>query len=268
MTAHTTSPPLADVAFLARAEHRYLALAALARRPQSRDDLLAITGVSRSTISRTLRAFEDRNWIRRDGHHYETTPAGTFVAHGMRELVDQLEIEHRLRDVWTWLPAEADGFDVRLVADMDVTVAATGNPYRPVNRFLELLEGTTRFRFVGFDLALLEPCRDRLCERIRAGMETEIIDPPEVVQHIRSTYPDQFAAALESGNLTVWLHHDLPSFGVGIFDDRIAITSYEPDTGAVQALLESEADEAREWAMATFRSYRRERPTLAVASAT
>ena len=60
-------------------------------------------------------------------------------------------------------------------------------------------------------------------------METEIIDPPSAVTHVRSTYPEQFAAALESDTLTLRLHDDLPPSGVGIFDDRVAIIGY--DTG-------------------------------------
>ena len=266
MIPRITSTPLDEVEFLARSDHRVTALAALARRPQSRADLLAMTGVSQSTIGRTLRAFEDRNWIRRDGQYYEATQLGTFVAEGIRELIDRFETERSLRNVWQWLPSKASGFTIEMMSDAVVTVAETDDPYRPVNRFRSLLRETDQFRFVGFDLALLEPCKDELCQRTIDGMQTEILDPPSVVDHIRSAYPEQFAAALESGNLTLRVRDDLPPYGVGIFDERIAITGYDPTTGTVKVLTDTDAPEAREWAESIYTAYRREIPTLALES--
>lgn len=264
MRSPTTSAPLDDIEFLSRSGHRVIALAALARRPQSRADLLAMTGVSQATIGRTLRAFEDRRWIVRNGQHYEATQLGAFVAAGMRELIDRVETEQTLRDVWQWLPGEASGFTIGMFADADVSVAGAEDPYRPVNRFTSLLRETDRLRFVGFDLALLEPCRDELCRRLLDGMHAEIIDPPNVVRHIRSTYPEQFAEALESGNLTLRIHDDLPPYGVGIFDDRVAIVGYDPNSGTVAVSIDTDAPAAREWAESVFEHYRRKRPTIAI----
>lgn len=256
--------PLDDIEYLARSGHRVTALSALARRPQSRRDLLEITGVSQSTIGRTIRAFEDRRWIHRDGCHYEATQLGAFVAAGVEELIERLETEQTLRDIWHWLPTEESGFTVEMWSDAVVTIAESNAPYRPVNRFLSLLRETDQFQFVGFDLALLEPCMEELCQRIIEGMQTEIIDPPNVVEYIRSTYPEQSAEALESGNLTVWVHDDLPPYGVGIFDDLVAVSGYDSDSGTVRVLIDTDAPEAREWAESIYRSYRRKNPTLAL----
>lgn len=262
MIPRTTNTPLDDIEFLARSDHRVTALAALARRPQSRADLRAMTGVSQSTIGRILRAFEDRHWIRRNGQYYEATELGTFVAEGIRELIDRLETEQSLRDIWQWLPSETSGFAIEMIADAVVTVAEADDPYRPVNRFRSLLRETDEFQFVGFDLALLEPCKDELCQRIIDGMQAEIIDPPRVVEYIRSTCPDLFAAALESGNLTVRLNDDLPTYGVGIFDDRIAVSGYDPDSATIRVLVDTPDAEAREWATSVFETYWRQTPTL------
>lgn len=266
MLSNPTSGPLDDVEYLARSDHRVTALAALARRPQSRADLLAMTGVSQSTLGRTLRAFEDRNWIRRDGKHYEATALGAYVAAGMRALIDRLETEQALRDVWQWLPGEDEGLTVEMLAEAVVTVPDTDDPYSPANRFVALLEETDRLRFVGFDLALLEPCKDELCRRILDGMRTEIVDPPNVAKYMRSAHPERFAEALRSGNLTIRLHDDLPPYGVGIFDDRVAICGYDPASGTVQVLVDADDPAAREWAESAYETYRRELPTVALES--
>lgn len=264
MKSTVTPSPLDDIEFLARSEHRVTALAALARRPQSRADLLAITDVSQSTIGRTIRAFEERNWIKRDGKHYEATQLGALVASSMSRLFDRVETDQKLRNVWTLLPDESSGFSIEMWADAVVTIADAEAPYRPANRFETLVEGTDELRFAGFDVALLELCCEDLCQQIRDGMTAELIDPPNVVQYIRSTYPEQFSETLESGNLTIWIHDDLPHYGVGIFDDRVAISGYHPDSGTVQVLLDTDAPEAREWAESVFETYRRETPTVSL----
>ncbi|WP_101295652.1 helix-turn-helix transcriptional regulator [Halegenticoccus soli] len=250
--------PIDDVGYLARSEHRAPTLVALSARPRSRSELWELTGVSSSTIRRTLREFESRNWIRRNGYRYETTQLGAFVADAMEELLDRVETERKLRDVWNWIPSEESGFTIEMCSDAVVTVAEPDDPYAPVNRFASLLRKTNGFRFVGFDVALLEPCKDALRERIVDGMETEIIDPPSVARYILSTYPEHCSEPLESGNLTVLLHDGLPPYGIGFFDDRIAVSCIDQDSGTVRALIDTDAQAAREWAESTYERYRRE----------
>ncbi len=262
MKSGTTPSPLDDVEYLARSDHRVTALAALARRPQSRADLLAMTGVSQSTIGRTLREFENRNWLRRDGKHYEATQLGAFVAVGMWDLIERVETEQQLRDIWHLLPGDDRDFSIELCADATVTVATADDPYRPVNRFMALVRKTDRLRFAGFEVALLEPCKDEFCRLVREGMQTEVVDPPNVVTYIRSTYPEEFEETLASGNLTIRVHDDLPRYGVGILDDRVAIAGYDPDSGTVQALVDTTDPAAREWAESEYEAYRRETPTV------
>lgn len=264
MLTSTKDAPLDDIAFLARSEHRVTALAALARRPQSRADLREMTEASASTIGRTLREFEARQWIRKEGHHFEATELGAFVASGMRELIDRFETEHKLRDVCQWLPIGESGFTIEMASNAVVTDAKAEDPYGPVNRFVSLLRETDRFRFVGHDVALLEPCKDEFRQQILDGMDAEVIDPPSVAKYILSTYKDHCSGPLESGKLTVRVHDNLPSYGVSLFDDQIAISGYNPDSGTVQVLLDTDGPEAREWAESTYESYRREARPLAL----
>ena len=255
---------IADVAFLTRSVHRTRALVALAERPRSRSDLRETTGVSASTIGRMLGEFQRRHWIRRDGHQYEATQLGAFVAAAMRELTRQVAIEQKLRDVWQWLPTEVDGFTVEMCSDAVVSVAETADPYRPVRRFVSLLAETDRFRFVGSDLALIEPCKDEFRQRVLDGVRTEIIDPPSVARHVLSAYPDHCADPLKSGNLTIRVHDDVPSYGLGLFDDRIGIVGYSTDSGTVQVLIDTDAAAARDWAESTYERYRSEASPLSL----
>lgn len=258
MLSNDIEAPLADIRYLVRSEHRVRMLAALSERPQSRDDLRSLTGASRSTVGRTLSEFEARRWIRRAGHEFRATPLGGYVAAGVEELLERFETEWALRDVWRWLPPEASGFTVEMATSSVVTRAGAEDPYAPVNRFGDLLAAADRFRFVGFDVALLEPWKDRLADRILDGMDAEIVDPPSVARYVLSTHREHCSRPLESGNLAVRLHDDLPAYGIGLFDERIAVSGSSPDSGAVKVLLDTDAPDAREWADATYESYRRE----------
>ncbi|WP_331236029.1 helix-turn-helix transcriptional regulator [Natronorarus salvus] len=254
--------PVEDIAYLTRADHRVAALAASTVRPRSRSELVELTGVSSSTIRRTIREFEDRNWVRKVDYQYETTQLGAYIASGMVELIDRVETEQTLRDVWGWLPGEESGFTIEMVSDAAVTVAAADAPYAPVNRFVSLFEGSDRFRAVGFDVALLEPCRDELCRRLDDGMHADLIAPPRVANYIRSTRSEQFSTTFERGDLTIRLHDDLPSYGVCLFDDRVAISGYGPEGVTVRVLVDSDAPAVYEWAESTYTAYRRTTPTL------
>lgn len=258
MLANTTNTALDDIEFLARSKHRVTVLDALAEGPRSRADLQAVTGASASTLGRLLGEFENRRWIRKDGHQYRITQSGSFVTDGMREVIERIDVERKLRDVCQWLPSDVNVYGLGMGPEAVVTTAEFDDPYRPVNRFVSLLRETGRFRFVGADLALLEPCKDDLRRQILDGMRTEIIDPPSSAAYIRAAYREHCSAPLESGNLTVWLHDDLPPYGVSIFDERIGISCHDPDSGTARVLIDTDTEEARTWAEATFASYRQE----------
>lgn len=251
-----------DLAYLARSEHRVTTLIDLTVRPRSRSELWEAAGVSSSTIRRTLREFEDRGWIRRDEYRYETTQLGAYIASAMTELIERFETERQLRDVWEWLPDEETGFTIEMCTGAEVTRADADDPYGPVNRFQRLARGTDEFQFTGMDVALLEPCKEDLCDQIINGMSADLIVPPRVAKYIRSTCPELFSEALDSGNLTVRLHDDLPSFGAAIFDERIAVCGYDEDSASVRLLVDTDAAEAREWAESLFGTYWRQTPTV------
>ncbi len=264
MATSASSSPLTDVEYLARSPHRVTALSTLAERPRDRAALRELTGVSQSTIRRTLRVFEDHNWVRRDGDQYEATQLGAFVAAGIAELLDRLQTERALRDVWHLLPTEASGFTPSLWSNAVVTTAEPAAPYRPVNRFLSLLRGADRFRFVGFDLATFEPCLAELRNRCRDGLDAEIIQPPDVVDCLRSKPVEQSTQAFYSGRLTVRTHDAVPNCGFGCFDDRVALTGCDPDSGAVRVLVDTDDPAARDWVESRYQSFRRESTPLAL----
>ncbi|WP_256297806.1 helix-turn-helix transcriptional regulator [Haloarchaeobius salinus] len=243
---------IADVAYLARSAHRIPTLIVLTDRPRSRSELCELANVSSSTMRRTLGEFEDRLWVRKDGYRYVATRLGEAVADGVAELLERLETERKLRDVWHWLPDVVAGLPVESWAELTVTVATPDFPYRPVNRFESLLRGTETLRCIRPEVALMEPCFDVLCRRVDDGLDTTIVDRLNCHTYFCSTYPERCTELLERENFTVLEHDGLPPYGTALLDDRIAISCYERESGTVQALVDTANPTVRKWAREVY----------------
>ena len=250
--------PIGDIAYLARSEHRIPALVALTERPRSRSELCELTGVSSSTIRRTVNEFENRLWIRKDGYQYVATRLGEAIASGTETLLDRVETERRLRDVWHWLPDEIREFPIEIWSELTVTVADPDGPYRPVTRFESLLERTTTLRYLRPEVALMEPCFDVLCRQVDAGVDVTVIDRPNCHKYFLSTYPERCGQLLERDNFTVLEHDELPPHGTGLLDDRVVISCYEQQRGSVQAVIDTDVPAVREWAQSVYDRYSRD----------
>lgn len=252
----TSTSTIDDVAYLARSEHRIPALVALTERPRSRSELCELTGVSSSTVRRTITEFENRLWVRKEGYRYTATRLGEAIAIGMEELLDRVETERKVRAVWPWLPDEISEFGFETWSELTVTVADPDCPYRPVNRFESLLRKTTTVRFLHPEVALMEPCFDVLVRLVDDGVDVTLIDRPDCHTYFRSTYPERSTRLMNQENFTVLEHGELPTYGVGLLEERVTISCYEQGSGTVQALIDTDTPVIRKWAQSVYDRYR------------
>lgn len=256
MTSGTQDSALTDVEFLSRSEHRVSVLDALCEQPRTRDELRDISGASSSTVGRILEAFEQRQWVTKTGDRFEATQLGSYVNAGFQSLMDGMVVERQLRHLWEDLPSElTEEFPIEVIDTGHVSVAGPDAPYRPINRFVELIKQSDTLRFVGFDLGLVEPCFSEIRRQIVGGLQAEVIDPPEVVSYLISTYPDDCEAIFSSGNITLQVSEELPEYGIGIFDNCVIICIYDPSSGTIRGLVESTHEDVRTWAMEAFDRY-------------
>jgi predicted transcriptional regulator len=250
--------PIDDIDFLARSSHRVGVLDALADRARDRSDLRAVTGASSPTMGRVLDDFATRRWVVRDGPTFELTPLGEFVADRFAAFRDAMETERRLRDVWRWLPREMEGFSVDLFADAEVSYPGPRYPYEPVERVKTLIEETSEMR--GFGTTVFKSLNNEtVCRAILDGMTYEYVYSPSVLEATVAWDPEAVAEAVACENCTVLLHSNLPDerrCGLGIFDDRIGICCHDAETGMLEAVVDTDAPEAREWAVSVFERHR------------
>lgn len=260
MPIHIMDPALEEINFLARSSHRVGVMECLTDGSRERSELRVATGASSPTMSRILADFEDRRWVARDGPSYELTPLGEFVAERFLDLREAMEVERRLRDVWEWLPREMEGFSVDLFTDAVVSYPGPGYPYEPVERLTHLIRRTSRLR--GFDSIVYKSLNNEtVCQAVLDGMELEYVYSPIALEGTVAWNPRRIVEAASRENCTVYVHDDLPDgnrCGLGIVDGRAGICCHDVETGALTAVIDTDAPAALEWAVSTFERVRRE----------
>ncbi|EMA43618.1 helix-turn-helix transcriptional regulator [Halococcus saccharolyticus] len=212
--------------------------------------------VSKSTVHRFTRFLLENGLIERAGGEFVLTPLGEVSAEEIAAFDTSIQTAWQLAPVLEVANAHGVDIDLKAFADATVTIAAPGNPYRPVNRFMSLVSETDSLR--GLDPASINPLHmDDIYQRIVDGMETEAVFPPAVIENILTSNPERAKTAFESGNLTLRVHDDLP-FGLTLCDNRIGVGIYDEDTGLLRTYADTDAPAAHEWAEAVYTTYRDE----------
>jgi predicted transcriptional regulator len=249
-----------NIQFLATSAHRVGVLEMLRDGSADRRELCEVTGASSPTIGRVLADFEARRWLVRDGPKYGLTPLGEYVADRFLSLRDAMEVEEKLRDVWQWLPVEMPGFSVDLFADATVSYPGPGYPYEPVERLGQLIASTSSMR--GFDNIVYKSSNlETACGAVLEGMTFEYVFTPAALEGMFAWNPNRIMEVAACENATVLVHDDLPDddrCGLVIVDDRAGICCHDADTGALVAVIDTDATEARDWAISVFEQVRAE----------
>lgn len=248
------------IEYLARSTHRVSILELLSEGPTDRGRLRETTGASSPTVGRVLSDFQDRRWVVRDGAVYTLTPLGDFVADKFLALRDEMETEAKLRDVWRWLPLDMPGFSVDLFADAVVSYPGPAYPYEPVERLSHLIESTSTMR--GFDSIVFKSSNlETACGAVLSGMAFEYVFTPEALEGTFAWNPERMREVAACEHAAVFVHDNLPSgdrCGLGIVDDRAGICCHDSETGALVAVIDTDAPAAREWAISTFEQVKAE----------
>ncbi len=251
---------LKDIEFLARSSHRVGVLDALAKRSCERDDLRTETGASSPTLSRILTDLEEQHWIEQVEGTYQLTDLGAFVAHRFKEFRDDMAYQHRLREVWPWLPHDIDGFSIELFTDVVVSKPGPGYPYQPIGRLEECFRTTNQMR--GFGMALLKSGNlEPFFDQVRKGLQCEYIYPPTVFEELLRWDEATVLELASRTNYTVLLHEDLPldtRCGVCLFDDRVSICCYNQETSTLRSLVDTGSDAMKTWAETYYEQLRKE----------
>lgn len=230
------------------------------RGPMDRHELQEHLDVSRPTVHRVTRALEDRKLVVRTDEGCSLTALGETITAALDEFEHATETAERLAPVLGAVVGQDPPFDPVAFADATITLAEPGNPYRPVERFMELMEVSKTLR--GLDPAPINPLHvEEVYTRVRDGMDTDAVFSPEAIRSLLTTHPNRMATVFESGHLTLRTHSNLP-FGLTLCDDRVGVGIYGNDAGLLRTYIDTDAPAAREWAKDIYMDYRAEATEL------
>lgn len=144
---------LDEIDFLVRSPGRLDVLSSLRDEPRSRDDLLSLSDVSRVTMSRILRDFEERGWLVRVNGEYESTSKGAFVADEVGRLTANFRTIRGEEALLDWFPAELFAFNHHRLADGHAIESDHSNLDECIQHVVDLFEQSDEYRVVGNGMA-------------------------------------------------------------------------------------------------------------------
>lgn len=232
------------------------ALAAFRDGPLRRAEVESELDVSRTTAHRIVTALTEYGLAERVGGKYALTAFGEFAADEIRRVRRRFEAADELRPFLDAIGSAPADFEVSWFASGSVVQSSPGDPYAPLERFIELLEATDSLR--GFDTTSIAPVFvDDIRAEIVGGMRTSIVYEPSVVAQIADNYGDELADAMDSDHLELYTHDSLP-FGLALFDERIGLGAYDDRTGMLSAFVDTDDPDAYAWGERQYGSYRDE----------
>lgn len=235
-------------------------LEALLDEPLDRRGIEERLDVSKATSHRFTRWLDERGLGERIDHRFRLTGLGEVVAEEVLRFEANVRTARRLTPLLDAICDDHDEFVVEPFADATVTVAAPEDPYRPVERFVELVRGSETFR--GFNTTHMAPLvLGEFHRHIFDETETEIIYRPEIVARLFETYPERAQNAVERGHLRLRTRGDFP-YGLAIYDDRVGIGGYDGTTGLMEVFVDTDAPIARQWAERVYASVRADSESL------
>lgn len=232
-------------------------LQALRNAPMDRRDLEEPLEITKSTSHRTTKALAEQGMVRRlvDGR-YALTEFGQAVADTVAGFEAAMEANLRLAPVLDAVAGTDPPCPIEAFSGATVTTTDRGDPFAPLARFVTLVRETGSLRMID-SYAIAPTYIDEVHGRILDGLKTEVIERPAIAEDIMRNYPGKCVELCASKFLTMKLHTDLP-FGLVLLDHRVGIGVRDPATGAPTAFVDTNADEAREWAEALYDAFSRE----------
>lgn len=245
-------PPELDESFVVEPIRRVRALRELVDGPASRHELETELDVSKATLHRIVKGFVEAGFVQETDDGVVLTGAGREAAAAVERYLDRMALVARLEPLLRGLPPEYD-LDIAAFADAEIVTPTPGHPQRSVQRVVDFVESAPSLRATA--AVVLPIYVEVLSREITAGMETELVVTPAVIEALEAEYPDRFAEALEAGTLEVLVHNAI-EVGLALAPERALIVV--PREGGTQVAAVTGRDEAVEWIRSVYEHYRAE----------
>lgn len=249
------SPDTETAADLVRSPIRIEILKRLREGDRTKYELREELSCVRTTVDRNLDRLAADGWIAETEGAYALTTSGEIVLDSALEFLDAVELASHLQPVLELVPREELDFDLRHLADAEITVAGEGQPMAMLDKHVATVEQATTTRTV-IPVTSSQPVDVQYRKMQNGELDAEHVVSPTVAELFRSNpqFTDRISALLDSGQFEVYVTEEEIPFFFGVLDETIQIGANED--GQPRALLETDDERVREWALAAFETYR------------
>ena len=255
--------PLDSIAFLARSENRARVLRTIAEGPQTRQQLREDLSMSRTTLGRVLKGFEERNLIRPTGQGYTTTPAADAILERFVPLLETVEGIQNLDEAIEWLPSPARSVDLRHFRDAEITTSTPENPAASFDRGLELIGEADTYR--GLTSTAIPSYVQVLHEgMVQNRLHVEGVIKASFLETLRND-PERAGPWYDFAEAdAIWVYEGSVPINMHLLEDSVLIWLGEHEEGdlEVYGLLESKNTSVLSWAESLYEEYRTEADPL------
>ncbi len=235
-------------------------LEALLDEPLDRREIEQRLDVSRATSHRYTQWLDEHEFVDKVDGRFRLTWRGEVVAEEVLRFEANIRTAHRLTPLLDVICEDHREFVVEPFVDATINVAETDDPYRPVERFIALVNESQTF--LGFNTTHMAPLvLGEFHQRVFDDTDTEIIYLPHIVEKLFETYPERAREAIDRGHLTLRTRDELP-YGLALFDERIGIGGYDETTGLMQVFVDTDSPIACRWAERVYASVREDSDPL------
>lgn len=226
---------------------------ALREEPLDRHYLEQRLDISKSTVHRNTTSLAERGLVERTDGTYKLTEFGEAVAEVVATFEAEMQTTVRLAPLFDTVAGIQPRCPINAFSDATVTTAERGDPFGPLARFVSLVEETDTLQMLD-SYAVAPTYIDEIHGRVLDGLETKVIERPDIAEDIIENYPQKCVELCASEFLTMRLHDGLP-FGLVILDSRIGVGVRDPNTGTPRVFIDTDDPEGRAWAETLFESY-------------
>lgn len=237
-------------------QERRALVAALREDARDKRTLVEDLDVSRSTVSRALRDLQTHHLVERTNGTYQTTAYGDLLAGEFESLLETAASAWNVRNVLEQIPIDELGFELRHLADAEVTTPTTTNPTAPIGRVVELKRQASHVRSLAAGRS--PNAFDAHKEAADASGQTfESVCSKGLVQWLvtEADRRDTLAGLLDADGVAVHVYDEEIPVPIGV-TENVVFFGVESEEGAPVALVESTNDRVREWAEDTYESCR------------
>lgn len=238
--------------FLVSSENRIRLVKAL--RNEGEGTVGSLSGrlsMSRSTVHRTLRTFNDHGWVRRVDGVYRLTKAGELVLNAYEDLIRTIEWVGEYDEFLAYL-GDTDGmFPIHVTTCATMVTATKNDPYRAITYLIDALTATSAERLRGFTPILSPLFADAGRHLMDRGARIElVVSEPCLQSAVKQSAEQRPSDSLDRFDLHS-VSGDLP-FGVMILDDERVLVCAFDELGNLRACLDGEDGDLIEWAITSY----------------